>query len=30
MKSLFMSKLAVQVTVEISLQVGITSGEKNQ
>lgn len=30
MKSLSMSKLAVQVTVEISLQVGITSGEKNQ
>lgn len=30
MKSLFMSKLAVQVTVEISLQVGFTSGEKNQ
>lgn len=30
MKSLSMSQLAVQVTVEISLQVGITSGEKNQ
>lgn len=28
MKSLSMSQLAVQVTVEISLQVGITSGEK--